>query len=163
MSNFCAQLSLATLNSHAVGNLLRRVDDGVFKKSAYKHLLSSLVRKSSSRKVIKLLRGDGSDSSAVVTSNVVFITENSRHGLVDNVVTKNHDRFNLVALGILCTADKIDSCAKRLLSCLVKDAGLGEQRARRGTTHAYQVVNIKRLFVSGVIAIVKVKASLSAN
>ena len=163
MSNFCAQLSLATLNGHAVRNLLRRVDDGVFKESAYKQLLSSLARKSSSCKVIKLLRGDGSDGSSVVTSNIVLIAENNRHGLVDNVVTKNHDRFNLVTLGIFCATDKIDGCAKRLLSCLVKDARLGELRARRGSTHAYEVVDIKRLFVSGVIAIVEVQASSSAN
>ena len=129
MSNFCAQLSLATLNSHAVGNLLRCVDDGVFKESAYKQLLCSLARKSSSRKVIKLLGGDGSNGSAVVTSNIVLIAENNRHGLVDNVAAKNHDRFNLVTLGILCATDKIDGCAKRLLSCLVKDARLSELRA----------------------------------
>ena len=163
MSNFCAQLSLATLNGHAVRNLLRRVDDGVFKERAYKQLLCSLARKSSSRKVIKLLGGDGSNGSAVVTSNIVLIAENNRHGLVDNVVTKNHDRFNLVTLGILCATNKIDSCTKRLLSCLVKDARLGELCTRRGAAHAYQVVDIKRLFVSGVIAIVEVQASSSAN
>ena len=99
----------------------------------------------------------------MVTSNVVFIAENNRHGLVDNVIAKNHDRFNLVALGILCATNKIDGCAKRLLSCLVKDAGLSELRARRGTAHAYQVVDIKRFFVSSVIAIVEVKACSSAN
>ena len=99
----------------------------------------------------------------MITSNIILIAENNRHGLVNNVIAKNHDRFNLVALSILCTADKIDGCSKCLLSCLVKDAGLGELCTRRGSTHAYQVVDIKRLFVSSVIAIVKVKASSGAN
>ena len=45
-----------------------------------------MARKTASLQIFNLLGGDRADGGTVVTGDVILVTENDRHGFIDNAV-----------------------------------------------------------------------------
>ena len=86
MSNGGSQDLLGTLNRNGVRERLGCMNDGIFKEGTHKKELCFMVRKTASLQIFNLLRGDRADGGTVVTGDVIFVTENDRHGFIDNAV-----------------------------------------------------------------------------